>query len=53
MYSDLALEPDGSAEFGIRQVQDMAKIISRLIADGEYLPLHQSHNFQLNIALLS
>uniref|UniRef100_T1ILP7 RRM domain-containing protein n=1 Tax=Strigamia maritima TaxID=126957 RepID=T1ILP7_STRMM len=34
MLNYLAIEPDGSADFAIRQVQDMAQIIQRLVADG-------------------
>ena len=33
-FSDLNLDEDGSVEYGVRQCQEMAKILTRLVNDG-------------------
>lgn len=42
---DLGLQEDNSVEYGIRQCQEMANVLHRLINDGKYDFLNNSLNF--------
>ncbi|GAB6030575.1 hypothetical protein CHUAL_007437 [Chamberlinius hualienensis] len=53
MLNALEIEPDGSADYGIRMVQDMASIISRLLVDGYKFELPEIINCRLEHGICS